>query len=56
MEAMLQHGRADGEGKSVPVVITTHETSEAAMQRAIAGIDACQAVLEPSRLIRIEPL
>lgn len=56
MEAMLQHGRADSEGKSVPVVITTHETSEAAMQRAIAGIDACQAVLEPSRLIRIEPL
>jgi len=56
MEAMLQHGRADSEGKSVPVVITTHETSEAAMRRAIATIDTCTAVLEPSSLIRIETL
>jgi homoserine dehydrogenase len=54
VEAMLQHGRAPGE--SVPVVITTHETREAYMVRAIERIAAIEAVLEPPRLIRIEAL
>ncbi|HTV87944.1 MAG TPA: homoserine dehydrogenase [Stellaceae bacterium] len=52
LEAMIQRGRAPGE--AVPVVLTTHETEEAAMRRALARIAALAAVLEPPRLIRIE--
>jgi len=52
MEAFLQRGRAPGE--AVPVVLTTHETDEAAMQRALQHIDALATVLEPPRMIRIE--
>jgi len=54
VEAMLQRGRAPGE--SVPVVITTHETREANMTRALQRIIQIEAVLEPPRLIRIEAL
>ena len=56
VESLLQHGRADGEGQSVPVVITTHETGEAAMRRALAQIAESEAVLEAPRIIRIEML
>jgi homoserine dehydrogenase len=52
MEAFLQRGRSPGE--AVPVVWTTHETDEAAMQSALAAIGALDAVLEPPRMIRIE--
>ncbi len=52
LEAMIQRGRAPGE--AVPVVLTTHETEEAAMRRALDRIAALEAVLEPPRLIRIE--
>ena len=55
MEQMLQHGRAP-EGTGVPVVITTHETEEAAMRRAVTRIGGFPTVLEPPRLIRIESL
>ena len=54
VEAMLQRGRAPGE--AVPVVITTHETEDAAMNRALARIDSLDAALEPPRRIRIEAL
>ena len=54
VEAMLQRGRAPGE--AVPVVITTHETEDAAMNRALARIDRLEACLEPPRRIRIETL
>jgi len=54
VEAMLQRGRAPGE--SVPVVITTHETREANMTRALQRIIQIEAVLEPPRLIRIDAL
>ncbi len=54
VEAMLQRGRAPGE--AVPVVITTHETEDAAMNRALARIDHLEACLEPPRRIRIEAL
>ena len=54
VEAMLQRGRAPGE--SVPVVITTHETREASMTRALKRIAEIEAVLEPPRMIRIEAL
>jgi homoserine dehydrogenase len=53
LESMLQHGRKPGE--AVPIVLVTHETSEAAMNRAIARIGALAAVLEAPALIRIEP-
>jgi len=54
MEQMLQRGRKPGE--AVPVVITTHETEEAAMRRAADRIGTLQTVIEPPRLIRIENL
>jgi homoserine dehydrogenase len=54
MESMLQHGRAPA--GAVPVVITTHETDEAAMNRALARINALKALFEPARMIRVEPL
>lgn len=53
MESMLQRGRAEGEGGPVPVIIMTHETTEAAMQVALARIGDLEATLEPPRLIRI---
>ncbi len=52
MEQMIQRGRAPGE--AVPVVLTTHETVEAAMRRALDRIAALDSVIEPPRLIRIE--
>ncbi|MDJ0607751.1 MAG: homoserine dehydrogenase [Kiloniellales bacterium] len=52
LEAMLQRGRAPGE--AVPVVITTHETEEARMRRALDRIADLEAALEPPRMIRIE--
>jgi homoserine dehydrogenase len=55
MEQMLQRGRAPA-GEAVPVVITTHETEEAAMLRAVRKIGALDTVLEPPCLIRIENL
>ena len=54
MEAMLQRARAPGE--TVPVVLTTHDTEEAAMQRALRRIGALTTVTEPPRMIRIENL
>jgi homoserine dehydrogenase len=54
MEAMIQRGRAPGE--AVPVVITTHDTDEAAMRRALATIGRLATVLEEPRMIRIEHL
>jgi homoserine dehydrogenase len=53
LESMLQHGRKPGE--AVPIVLVTHETREAAVNAALAGIAALPAVLEPPALIRIEP-
>jgi homoserine dehydrogenase len=55
MEQMLQRGRAPA-GEAVPVVITTHETEEAAMLRAVRKVGALDTVLEPPCLIRIENL
>ena len=54
VEAMLQRGRAPGE--AVPVVMTTHETEEARMRKAVARIARIEAVLEPPRMIRVEQL
>jgi homoserine dehydrogenase len=53
LASMLQHGRAPGE--SVPIVLVTHETNEAAIRQAIARIGKLASVLEEPALIRIEP-
>lgn len=54
LESMLQHGRAPA--GAVPIVLTTHETEEAAMNRALKRIGALKAVFEPPRMIRVEPI
>jgi homoserine dehydrogenase len=54
VDSLLQRGRAPGE--AVPVILVTHETDEAAMAAALAEIGRLEAVLEPPRTIRIEPL
>lgn len=56
MESMIQRGRAEGEGEAVPVIMTTHETHEAQIQRAVARIAGLAAVVEQPRLIRIVDL
>jgi homoserine dehydrogenase len=52
LESMLQRGRS--QSGEVPVVLTTHETEEARMQRALARISRLKAVAEEPCLIRIE--
>ncbi|MGQ3300687.1 homoserine dehydrogenase [Reyranella sp.] len=52
LESMLQRGRS--ESGEVPVVLTTHETEEAAMRRALARITKLGAVAEEPCVIRIE--
>ena len=54
LESMLQRGRAPDE--AVPVVLTTHETEEALMRRALDGIARLNTVVEPPHMIRIETL
>jgi homoserine dehydrogenase len=51
LESMLQRGRDPD--LAVPVVLTTHDTEEGAMLRALARIAKLDAVLEPPRVIRI---
>ena len=55
VEAMLQRHRG-APGETVPVVITTHETEEAAMTDALTRIRDLDTVLEEPRVIRIEAL
>ncbi|MDB5394616.1 MAG: homoserine dehydrogenase [Rhodospirillales bacterium] len=52
LESVLQRLRAPGD--NVPVVLTTHETSEARMTAAVAQIGALEVVVESPRVIRIE--
>ena len=54
LESMLQRGRAPGE--TVPIVLVTHETEEAAMTSALEKIQKLDTVLEPLCMIRIESL
>jgi len=54
IESLLQHGQSPTE--AVPVVLTTHETEEANMQRALVEIGHIESVVEEPRLIRIEAL
>ena len=54
VEALIQRGRNPDD--VVPVVLTTHETEEAALLRALSRIGELDTVLETPRLIRIERL
>nr|WP_156520980.1 homoserine dehydrogenase [Magnetospirillum moscoviense] len=54
VEQMIQPARSPAD--SVPMVMTLHDTEEAAMNRAVARISALDAVLEQPRIIRIEAL
>jgi homoserine dehydrogenase len=54
IEALIQ--RARNPGQAVPIVLTSHETTEAAMTAALARIARLDTVLEPPRMIRIEKL
>lgn len=56
MESMLQRGRSNDPGASVPVVLTTHVTEEAAMARAVARIASLDTVVEKPCVIRVEQL
>ena len=53
LEAMLQRGRSAS--AAVPVVLVTHDTTEAALRAAVQHITALETVLEPPTIIRIEP-
>jgi homoserine dehydrogenase len=54
MEQFLQRGRAPGE--AVPVVLTTHDTIEASMVRALDRISGLDTVVERPCMIRVENL
>ncbi len=54
IESLIQRGRNPGRG--VPIVLTSHETTEEAMVRALSRIGRLPSVLEEPRMIRIEPL
>jgi len=54
MEQFLQRGRSPGE--AVPVVLTTHDTVEASMVRALGRISGLDTVVEPPCMIRVENL
>src|SRR3546814_19432431 len=53
MESVIQRGRAEGEGEAVPVIIMTHDTKEAQIQRALARTAELAVVVEQPRLSRI---
>ncbi len=53
MESVLQRVRAPGE--PVPVVMTLHDTEEAALVASLDRIAALPSSVEPPRMIRIEP-
>lgn len=54
IESVLQRGRDPGE--PVSVIMTTHETVEAALAAALKSISAFDAVVDPPCMIRIENL
>lgn len=54
IEALIQRSR--NPGQAVPIVLTSHETTEARMTAALARIAELEVVLEQPRMIRIERL
>ena len=54
IEGVIQRSRSETE--AVPVVMTTHETSEAAIQKVLSAFEALDAVREKPHVIRIESI
>jgi homoserine dehydrogenase len=54
IDSFLQ--RPSGDTGSVPIVLTTHSTPEADLQRAVTRIAALSQVLQPPRMLRIAPI
>ena len=54
VEAMIQRGRDPDE--RVPVVLTTHETGEAAIRRSVSRIRTLDSVVEEPRILPIEAI
>ena len=52
LESVLQRGRDPDQ--AVPVILTTHETSEDSIQKVAEKIGQLKAVVEPPYLMRIE--
>jgi homoserine dehydrogenase len=52
IESLIQRGR--NPGQAVPIVLTSHDTTEARMRDALARIGTLPTVIEPPRMIRIE--
>jgi homoserine dehydrogenase len=52
IESLIQRGR--NPGQAVPIVLTSHDTTEAGMRGALDQIAALPSVLERPRMIRIE--
>jgi homoserine dehydrogenase len=52
MESFLQHGRAE-QGEAVPVVFTTHETTESSMLESLAQIEKLECVRQKPALMRV---
>jgi homoserine dehydrogenase len=52
LEAMIQRARGD----TVPVVLTTHETTEAAIHRVVDRLGKISSILEPPHVLPIEQL
>lgn len=51
---VIQHGRSETKNGTVPLIITTHNAQESAMQQAIKQINNLPVVTEKSQTIRIE--
>ncbi|WP_366656231.1 homoserine dehydrogenase [Fodinicurvata sp. EGI_FJ10296] len=52
VESFLQRGRSPGD--AVPLIIVTHDTTEAAMSRVLAAVGDLDHVVESPKMIRIE--
>jgi len=52
IKSVLQHGRDPNE--AVPVVMTTHETTEAVIRDVANALSALEAAVEPPILMKIE--
>jgi len=50
LEAMIQRARGD----TVPVVLTTHETTESAIDRVVRRLGSINSILEPPHVLPIE--
>ena len=54
LESMIQRGRSPDD--PVPLVFTTHETTEAAVGRVVTRLSEIKSVLEPAHVLPIETL